>query len=271
MKRTYLLIFLLFPLLTFCQNSLNGFYLRADYESSRLYTFDFNDFYRSYNDYYSQNLAQPWDTLSPAVFSHPNFGAGFRLAPGEEAGIAGGLLITYGRSKHSQSSQFNNGITLKNDFIIRDLNVQTDWGFHWNQTVFLQGHMNARIRRPTAIMGYIYQDGSYSIGDEYDILGVYKTSTVTLDLGASLGVRLGRFFIPFSVIFPTNAFSDDGLLTIMDFEKRQIRWNDLPRDYKTWADDPANIDLDNGFVRAQSFRAVRFTLGIEYRLFPNKQ
>jgi hypothetical protein len=236
------------PLFSLAQNPINGFYLRADYESSRLTLFDYNDFYRSYNAYYGQNLAQPWDTLKPTVFSHPNFGAGFRIGTAGKAGVAGGLLITYGRSQnYSQTSIFRNEIQLQNDFIIRDLNVQTDWGFHFGQTLFLQGHMNARVRRPTSILGYVYQDGSYSLGDEYDILGIYTTTTVSLDLGASVGLRLGRFFIPLSITFPTNAFSDDGLLSIMDEEKRQIRWTDIPRDFATWADDPANLDLDTGF------------------------
>jgi len=77
---------------------------------------------------------------------------------------------------------------------------------------------------------------------------------------------LGRFYIPITISYPSNAFSDEGLLTLTDFDKSQARWTDIPRDFETWANDPANIDLDEGFVRAQSFRSTRISIGIEYIL-----
>ena len=261
----------LFCLSLLGQKNTGGFLLRVEYESSELQGFDLNDFFRDYNRFYGSNMAQPFDSIGARELSHPSIGAGFRIASGENIGFTSGLFCTYGSKSIQRSAEFQNGIITQTDLRVRDFNVQFDLGIHIKQILFLQGHMGGRFRSNYLDLGYVYQDGSYSLGDEYDILGVYHSPTTTLDFGASIGVKLGPVFIPVSITFPTDFASDDGLLTLMDFDKRQARWVDLPRDFTTWANDPANLDLDNGFVRANSFRSVRLTIAAEFLFGPTNR
>ena len=261
MIRSLLITALLFPL---CLSG-QGFALIAhgDYERATFVDHDINDFFRSYNAYYGGNMKMPFDTLGSDASSHLNFGGGLRFFTEGAVGFSSGLLVTYGKGSTDNTAVFQNDITTQTDFAFRDWTLQFDLGINIKQFLFLHGHMTGRFRKTVMDLGYIYQDGSYSLGNEYDILGVYSASTNSLDVGASVGLRLGPVYIPLTISFPTNFASDDGLLTLVDFEKRQIRWGDLPRDFPTWVDDPANIDLDTGFVRARSLAAMRISLGIE--------
>ena len=244
--------------------------LRADYEHTTLQGFDLNDFFRSYNAYYGVNMAQPFDTLGATELSHPAFGGALRFTSGGPVGFHTGLFVTYGTKAVQRQSRFVNDIVTQFDLEVRDLYFQYDVGLLLGGALSLNAHMAGRIRKNWGYLGYVYQDGTYSLGNEYDILSVYQATTVTLDLGGSVGLHLGRVYIPLSISFPTNFASDEGLLSFLDFDETQVRWSDLPRDYTTWANDPVNIDLDTGFVRARSFRALRVNLGLEISLLPTR-
>jgi hypothetical protein len=247
-----------------------GPYLRLDYTQASHQYNDFNDFFRSYNAYYGANMAQPFDTLAPTVFSHPNFGLGLRFTGGGIIAPTGGFFITYGRMTHAARAEYANGIQTAADFMVRDLNVVTELGLSIGRVLSLSAVMAGYFRRSVVDMAYIYQDGTYSLGNEYDLLSVHSASVTSLDFGAAAALRLGRFNFPVSITFPNQLISDEGLLTFLDYDERQIRWSDIPRDYATWADDPASIDLDEGFVRAESLRSLRITFGVEVFLFPQK-
>ncbi len=244
------------------------FYLAPhfDYERSQLQGFDANDFFRSYNAYYGNNMAEPMDTLLPGEFSHPNWGGALRVFLGEQVAFTSGLLIAYGRARTRHSGRFRNGIVTQTDWEVRDLKFQYDIGICLGRALSLTTHLGGHVRNTIMDLGYVYQDGTYSLGNEYDILSVFKATTVTLDYGFGLALRLKSFYFPLTISFPSNAFSDEGLLTLVDFDERQIRWTDLPRDFETWANDPSNLDLETGFVRANSFRSMRIAIGIEYFL-----
>ncbi|RMG61689.1 MAG: hypothetical protein D6722_19340 [Bacteroidetes bacterium] len=244
--------------------------LRAEYERGTLQAFDLNDFFRSYNAYYGANMAQPFDTLGATDLSHPAFGGALRWTYGQKVGFHTGLSMVYGRKEVQRTARYANGIVTQLDLEARDFTFQYDVGLLLGGTLSLNSHLAGRIRHSWGYLGYVYQDGTYSLGNEYDILSVYQATTVTLDVGGSIGLHLGRVYIPVGISYPTNFASDDGLLSFLDFDETQVRWSDLPRDYTTWANDPASIDLDTGFVRANSFRAVRLTIGLEISLFPAK-
>lgn len=253
-------------LLPICSWSQGVFVLggRLDYESSQLVGRDYNEFYKSYNDYYNLSLTEAFDTINPGDFSHLGFGGSIRFfGPGKLA-FQNGLLLTYGRSNVLRTSVFSNGIKSETNWEIGDLNLQYDVGVLIGQSLSLAVHMAGRFRSTDMAFGYYYQDGSYSIGNEYDILGVYSGQTITLDWGFNAGLLVKRFYFQIGMSFPTNAFSDDGLLTLFDQDERQIRWLDLPRDYQQWVDDPANMDPSTGFVRMSSLRSTRLNVGLEF-------
>ena len=240
---------------------------RFDYESSVLLDNDLNDFYSSYNAYYAGVIPQPFDTINPGDFSHAAYGGAIRYFTPGTIGFQTGLFVTYGKQQVQRKALFQNGIGSQTDWEVRDLNLQYDLGLSIYQFLNISAHIAGRFRNTELAFGYMYQDGSYSLGNEYDILGVYSASTTTLDFGWSVGIKIKRVYVQMGMSYPSNAFSDDGLLTLMDFDERQIRWTDLPRDYTTWANDPTNLDLDNGFVRAMSLRSRRFNIGFEILLF----
>lgn len=256
----------LFPFSALAQSPFKvGF--RLDYEASTMPRNDMNDFFRSYNDYYAGNIPQTFDTIAAGELSHGGWGGSIRyFGNGDKVAFQSGLVITHGSKEVFREAVFRNGITTRADWKVKDLNVQYDIGMSLYKTLTLAGHMSGRFRFSEIAIGYFYQDGSYSLGDEYDILGVYSANTTTLDFGFSAGLKIKRLYLQLGVSYPTNAFSDDGLLTLLDYDERQIRWLDIPRDYRTWAEDPANIDLETGFVRANSLRATRINFGLEFFL-----
>ncbi|MDX2246520.1 MAG: hypothetical protein SF052_07090 [Bacteroidia bacterium] len=252
-----------FPALFFAQDNQVALTLRGDYESSQLSGFELNDFFQSYNEYYGVNMQQPFDTVAVKGLSHAGWGMGMRFLSGDNAGFATGIFLTYGSKSLRNEAIFANDLLTRTDFRVKDYNCQVDIGFHLKRFLLIQGHISARIRESVFDLGYVYQDGSFSRGNEYDILGVYKGSTITLDVGASAGLKLGPVFIPVGISFPTNMIPDDGLSTLLDYDITRIRWNDLPRNYQVWADDPVNFDPFEDAVRTQSFRSVRINIGLE--------
>lgn len=260
-----LLFFLLIfsPCSLFAQDHQVALTLRGDYESSQLTGFELNDFFQSYNAYYGVNMKQPFDTVATSGLSHAGWGMGMRFLSGDNAGFATGIFLTYGSKSIRNESIFANNLLTRTDFRVKDYNCQVDVGFHLKRFLLIQGHLSARVRESLFDLGYVYQDGSFSRGNEYDILGVYHGSTITLDVGASAGLKLGPVFIPVGISFPTNMVPDDGLSTMLDYDITRIRWNDLPRNYQMWADDPVNFDPFEDAVRTQSFRSVRINIGVE--------
>ena len=158
-----------------------------------------------------------------------------------------GLELFWERSTLDRTGQFRNGIRTQCDFLFKDFTFQTDIGFKAGPLV-LAGIMAGRVRQIEFDLGYIYQDSTYSIGNEYDVLSAHNSMHTTLDLGYTIGLKIKRFYISYQRTWPTNFATDEGLLTLVDFDERQIRWSNVPTDFETWANDPDNLDLDNGFV-----------------------
>ncbi|MEL7531581.1 MAG: hypothetical protein AAFN10_09750 [Bacteroidota bacterium] len=256
---------LLLPLTTWGQS--DGQFqlsLRLEYEASLLQGFDLNDFYRSYNDYHSSFATQFFDTLAVTELSHPALGLGGRFTMGDDFGFSSGLFLTYGRKNIRREARFLTNIVTRTDLLTRDVNLQLDLGFHIQRKFFLHAHVAGRFRKNVFDLAYIYPDGSYSLGNEYDILGVYQSNTTTLDVGGNLAFKIKKIYIPIGISWPLNFASDEGILTLQDFDSRQARWPEVPRDFAQWTNDPANLDPVNDLVRSQSFQAIRLNIGIEY-------
>jgi len=258
-----LIICLLLPLSSWGQSdSPFKLSLRLEYEASLLQGFDLNDFYRSYNDYHASFATQFFDTIRSTELSHPAIGLGFRFVKGDDFGFSGGLWGTYGRKKTLREARFLTNIVTRSDLLTRDVNLQLDAGFHIQQKFFLHGHIATRFRKTVLDLGYIYPDGSFSLGSEYDILGVYQANTTTLDAGLNLGFKIKDVYIPIGISWPLVNLSEEGRLA--DLDERQKRWTDLPRDFAQWNNDPESIDPRTDLVSNQSFQAIRLNIGIEY-------
>ncbi|MFY0672743.1 MAG: hypothetical protein JXQ87_05040 [Bacteroidia bacterium] len=239
---------------------------RLDYEQSTMLNRDINRFFNSYNGYYGNNMDVPLDTINANATSHFNHGFSIRYFDNAKTSFFMGLEFFWGKNELERNGRFANGIQTQCDFLFKDFTFQTDVGFKAGPLV-LAGIMAGRVRQIEFDLGYIYQDGTYSLGNEYDVLSAHTSMHTTLDLGFSLGIKLKRFYISYQRTQPTNFASDNGLLTLLDFDERQIRWSDVPTDFEKWANDPANLKLENGFVRASSFATARNSFSIEFLIF----
>jgi hypothetical protein len=258
----------LLSILSFAAYSQSPFKLgyRLDFEQSTMLGRDINRFINSYNAFYGANMAVPLDTINANATSHVHHGFSIRFIGEEKVSFFSGLELFWGRSTLDRNGRFANGIQTQCDFLFKDFTFQTDIGLRVGPLV-LAGVVAGRVRRTELDLGYYYQDGTYSMGNEYDILSAYTSTHTTIDYGYALGVKVKRFYFSFQQTWPTNLASDDGLLTLNDFDENQIRWSDLPTDFGQWVNDPANINLDNGFVRAGSFATSRKSFSIEFLIF----
>lgn len=256
--------------ISFSQNGEGFFSLRTDYEIAKFKEFQLNDFVRSFNSYYSGFLPQEMDTLTANSSSHFNFGIGGRFTTGgrKSAGFSGGILLLYGTRGNNYKAISQNNITTNMDVRYKDWTNQIDIGFHIRQIAFFHVHMAGRFRNTVIDLGYYYPDGTYSIGGEYDLLGIYSAKTSTLDFGGSIGFKLGPVYVPFTISFPS-AFAQFEGVSVTDYDIRQFRWPDLPRDFETWANNPENLSTENGFVRSNTFRTVRMSVAVEILLNKN--
>lgn len=260
-----IILILLLPLSIWGQSGdLPKLSLRLEYEASALQSFDLNDFYRSYNEYHASFATQYFDTLSASELSHPAIGLGTRFAIGEDFGFSSGLFFTYGRKSIRREARLLTNIVTRTDLLTHDSNLQLDLGFHLQRKFFLHGHIAARFRKSILELGNLYPDGSLSLGNEYDILGVYQANTTSLDLGVNAAFKIKKIYIPIGISWPIAGLSGDGMQWMQDFDTRQSRRTELPRDYEQWANNPANIDPATDLVRTESFQAIRLNIGIEY-------
>lgn len=261
---TIILCFLL-PQMVMAQSKVNySLAFRIDYESSRLLGDDLNDFFLSYNEYHASFTSLFFDTLRANDLSHFNFGVGSRIRVGEEMGFSGSALMTFGRRTIRRDAIFLTNITTRTDLQVNDLTLHFDGGIHYQHKYFAHMQIGMRSRRNVFDVGYIYADGSYSLGNEYDILGVYQSFTTTLDLGLNLGIRVKQFYIPIGISWPVVLFPEDRLY-LEDFDLAQDN-SQLPRDYAQWANNPATLDPATQLVRGESFRAMRINIGLEFWL-----
>ncbi|MEL6653079.1 MAG: hypothetical protein AAFQ87_19925 [Bacteroidota bacterium] len=256
---------LMLPLLALGQSKPSYYLsLRVDYEASRLLGDDLNDFYLSYNEYHASFTSLFFDTLRANELSHFNFGLGSRIATGEDIGFSGSAFLMLGRKTIRRDAIFLTNIVTRTDLQVNDLTLHFDGGIHYQRKYFAHLQVGMRSRRNTFDVGYIYADGSYSLGNEYDILGVYQSFTSTLDLGLNLGIKVKQFYIPIGISWPVVLFPEDRLY-LEDFDALQGN-NQLPRDYRQWANEPAGLDPATQLVRGESFRAMRINIGLEFWL-----
>ncbi len=243
--------------------------LRLDYTRATHQWNDFNEFITSYNAYYGSNQPTPLDTLSPTQFSHINYGTGLRLMTDGPVNFNFSFLMTYGGMQHQLLGEYANGIQTQVDFRVRDISSQVELGIGFGGVFFINGIMAGYFRNTRVDIGYIYQDGTYSVGNEYDLLSIHSSPTTSLDFGLGAGLKLGPVYIPVNVTFPNSFISDEGLLNYTDWDEQQIRWSDIPRDYQVWANDPANLDPETDLVRAESLRSMRVSIGFEFLIGSN--
>lgn len=223
-----------------------------------------NKFFNSFNQYYTVGMKKPFDTLSSSSFQGYQFNIGWRYFDREKSSFSSYIGYAFGYSTNANSVKIHNntGYDLESAFSCHDF--MFEGGYQIQSRVFIHGLLGIGIRDIQAKMWKVYQDGSRSMGYEYDINGWYQTNSFSIQLGGSLGVRIWHFFIPFKIWYEVPFFSDNAL-SLTDFDVNRYRDNQLPNDYTQWLNSNVTID-ENNRIPENDFMGLRIQTGIEFSI-----
>ena len=268
MIRSFLIVFIIVFQTNFLWSQ-GGLKLVAEYSFNRFETAGMNQFVETFTSFWGSKISTPYQSFTGAELSHPNFGASFYKIFGEKnrSGISMGTGILVGRGKYRNETIWSNGVKNELLFNARDIMWTANLGFHIRHRLFIDGYMDANIRRLTLEHATIYQDGSRSLSSEYKLNGFYNGTVSSIDLGIQVSVRLGRFFIyakP-SWAMTLEAFGKD-LITVQDINSNNFPPIDFPADYGVYATDPIGFVEQNLGVKIDDFELFRFAIGLEYMI-----
>ena len=264
-----ILILILIVFQTSVLRSQGGLKLIAEYSLNQFETAGMNQFVQTFTEFWGQKISTPYQTYSGTELSHPNFGASFYGIFGEDkhSGVTMGTGILAGRASHRNETIWANGVKNELLFNARDFMWTATLGFHIRHRLFIDGYMDANVRKLTLEHATIYQDGSRSLSSEYKLNGFYNGRVTSLDFGVQAGLRLGSFFVyarP-SWAATLEAFGKD-LITVQDYNSNNYPPNDFPTDYGVYATDPVGFVAQDLGVKIDDFEKFRLAFGVEYLL-----
>lgn len=138
------------------------------------------------------------------------------------------------------------------------------WNILSTETVFRNTHLTSRS---------VWADGSTSMGYDHwlypqyeGINGHYQAPTIGLDLGTSVGLRLGRVLVPVRVGYMFPVFDESQAMVDYSLDSR-YRQNSLPKDFAEYNLDTMGAGADLNAIGQNTFRGLRFSFGLEYSLY----
>lgn len=262
MCKTLFLILGLFPLMSFAQSK-GGLTVGVVYGLDRYKAEDLNTFVETFNQYYATYIKSKYEAF-PDALSMPLVRLGYRGTGVAGTKLALGFQYQFGHTNVIRTATL--GSNVKNEMDLRMLNrdVVLEMGFGGKRG-FVNAVMQGQFRKTTMTYHTIYQDGSRSIGYEYDINGYYEVETPEIMAGLSTGLRLGkRMTIPIQVVFPVWLPGGD-FVNMTDYDTSRYRSNDFPREFDFWVKDRLGVDSGNALTEG-GFRGMRITVGLEVQL-----
>ncbi len=244
-----------------------GLKLCAEYSLNQFETQGMNQFVETFSAFWGTKISTPYQSFTGKELSHPNFGVSFYKAYGEagESGFSLGTGILAGRGKYRNEAVWSNGV--KNELFItaRDIMWTANLGFHIKHRIYIDGYIDANIRKVEMEHATIYQDGSRSLSSEYKLNGFYNGTVTSLDYGLQAGIRIQKFFLYIkpSWAMALEAFGKD-LITIQDYNSNNYPPNDFPANYEVYATDPFSFVSQDLGVKIDDFEKFRLAIGIEY-------
>lgn len=224
---------------------------------------DLNTFINTFNTYYTQNTKSAFETTS-STLTAPMLRVGYR-----GFGLLGGkssfaFLYQTGNSQLKRNFTFANDLKNELDLHIRNRDILVEVGIS-NPKGYINALMQGQFRYSKITYSTLYQDGSRSLGYEYDLNGVYELNISEIMAGISAGYRVGkRLTIPVTVSVPAWLPGGD-FIFMTDYDTSRYRSNNFPREYDLWAQDRLGVDTENGLSES-TFRGIRFTIGLEYQI-----
>lgn len=222
-----------------------------------------NNYVRTYNSYMESVLDQPLHEMGRYSMGGLFGSLGYRMT---NPGFTLGGLVTYGNSRHTNTSQLTIGLGQEHILRFNDVNFLFSGGPVLGKFLFLEGVIQIGLRNSTMEVATLYPDGSRSLSYEYDINGIYSTFTPCYEVGGSAGIRLGRMLISARITRALAIFEGDPELTgtsLIDFDVNRFRSDEFPRDFGKWVNDTLNYD-ENNAVFSRELRGTRIALSLEF-------
>jgi hypothetical protein len=242
----------------------HGITVGAGYSLNTFQTENMNKLVNSFNDYYQVGLKKPFAGYDLGSMQGFNINIGYRYMKRETSGFSayGGYMFGYSHNFNSVKIWNNTGYDMEMAFKCHDFLFEG--GYQIKGKVFMHGFVGIGIRDIQVQMWKVYQDGSRSMGYEYDINGWYKTNSFSAQFGASLGFRVWHFFFPLRVGYEVPFFKDN-TLQLTDFDVNRFRSHNLPNDYSLWLVSNISND-DNNRIPENDFMGLRIHFGVEFMI-----
>lgn len=232
-----------------------------------------NQFFDSFNTFWGDQVAEPFETLDATAFAHMEYGGGLRaLFPSQGLGVTLATNAVFGRAEAKRQMRYVNGMGHDLEMHTRDIG----WDFHLGLTLgkhlLASGIAEAYIRDLTYLMYTRFQNGSRSLGNVYKIAGVYTGTATTFDIGFGAGLKLGPLLFTAKWMFPMSNFPPgQEIVTLDDYDTDEFPPTDFPVNYELWATDPVQFaaeaaDGQEVALLTDRMRGMRFTFGVELLL-----
>ncbi len=143
-----------------------------------------------------------------------------------------------------------------------DIKVPFDFGYTYNGIITFFAASDFTFRDVQLAYWQYYPDGSKSLGNEFDINGVYTTNIPILFLGGGFALRFKNFLIP--IRFTTGfELANIERIPITDYDANRFRISDFPRDFAVYQNDPTGANTEN-VIYKDELRGTSISFGIRY-------
>lgn len=260
MKKIYLILLLL-QFTVGSAYSQHHFILGVGKSRNNIKTDELNSFANTFNDYHKGNGFIPLNNFKPTM-EPLNFSGGYRYM--KNNGFSLGFIYMYSKDKQDNSTTLISKTGYDFNYSAKNHDFIFEMGYNIGGLITINALGSLDMRFNNMQIWKVYANGDRSMGYENDLPGHYQTLTTHLDVGGSIGLKLWKFYIPLRVTYGMPLFSD-GSSGFIDYDTKRFRNNEIPKDYRPWAEKPMEYDSEN-IISQNQFVGIRVHLGIEFMI-----
>lgn len=243
------------------QNS--GLVILGGYQASGTKTADLNRFVSSFNAYYHGVIPSPLSEYKMVQSHGYNVGGGYRYLNRERTTFSFFGGYAFASAFNRNSATFANGIGMDFAHKMRDHQIFLETGVGIKGVVFINACLDFMFRKTSLRSATVYQDGTKSIGGEYDINGMYTGTTNAFAPGISVGGRVWNFFLTGRVLYTLPFLKTPLYLT--DYSAWRYRSHNFPQDFGEFIADVDGSNQENG-INANNYNGLLIQLNLEFMI-----
>lgn len=237
----------------------------------------FNQFFTSFNKAVGVNLKSGFQPIPANAIQTHGFRGGLFYTGKDDRGLHTRLYLQT-RANKRFIRELTFASNLKNEIVIdvKNNDFVFDVGYA-GKNIILTASMAAMLRALNVEYATIYQDGSRSLSNEYDLNGFYELYASNVMLGGSLAFRFGRVLIPIHVLFPTQIVPDLDDVKLLDYSVSRYRANEFPVDYPAWVTnkipttEAERLAKDANSIPETALQGMRIIVGVEFLIGKKKR